>query len=122
MRILPGAVLAGVLPVLACSAGPGSESAITRRDSAGMFIVENNLASLRAECRVDSLPSLSIGVAEGAPEYELHRVFGATQLSDGRIVLVNQGTQEIRFYDARGQFLSRAGRAGRGPGEFSDAF
>jgi hypothetical protein len=35
---------------------------------------------------------------------------------------VNQGSQEVRFYDAAGTFVGRAGRAGGGPGEFSEAF
>ena len=80
------------------------------------------MAQLTATCRADSVPSLTIGVAEGPEEYQFHRMFGATQLSDGRIVIVNQGSEEIRYYAPDGAFLRRAGRAGQGPGEFSNAF
>jgi hypothetical protein len=114
--------LALLLACCACSPRADERPAITERDSAGVVVVENDLTRLHATCRVDSSPSVRIGVAEGAPEYELHRVFGATRLSDGRLVLVNQGTNELRFYDAEGKFLSRAGRAGDGPGEFRNAF
>jgi hypothetical protein len=115
--LLALALLAG------CSAAGGEASnPVTVRDSAGIAIVTNDLARLTAGCAVDSAPTTLIGVAEGAPEYMFHRVFGATQLSDGRIVVVNQGSNEIRYYDRMGKFLMRAGREGQGPGEFSNAF
>lgn len=97
-------------------------SAIVVQDSAGITIVENDLAGLSASCSVAPTPTVTIGVTEGAEEYQLHRVFGASRLSDGRIVLVNQGSQQIRFYDQQGRFLSAGGRPGEGPGEFRDAF
>ncbi len=119
MRFLLGALAL----LIACSATGGETSTpVTVRDSAGVAIVTNDLARLPAICPVDTTPSVLIGVAEGPEEYMLHRVFGATQLSDGRIVLVNQGTEEIRYYGPDGKFLMRSGRRGRGPGEFSDAF
>ena len=37
---------------------------------------------------------------------------------DGRIVLANRGTYELRWYDVEGRFLWSAGRRGEGPGEF----
>ncbi|MEX2285379.1 MAG: 6-bladed beta-propeller [Gemmatimonadota bacterium] len=92
------------------------------RDSAGITIVDNDLARLPSTCAVSSTPTVTIGTSAGAPEYELHRVFGATRLSDDRIVLVNQGTQQIRFYDQTGQFVAQTGRAGEGPGEFRRAY
>jgi hypothetical protein len=106
-----------------CSAAGGDASSpVTVRDSAGIVVVTNDLARLTAACAVDSVPTTLIGVAEGAPEYMLHRVFGAAQLNDGRIVVVNQGSNELRYYDRDGKFLMRAGREGQGPGEFSNAF
>ena len=118
-RLLPPLVF---LLATGCGSAPGSPSLTTERDSAGIVIVENDLPRLTAICRVDSIPTARIGVADGEPEYELYRVFGARRPSDGRIVVVNDGTKEIRFYDAGGRFLQRAGREGQGPGEFSDPF
>jgi len=92
------------------------------RDSAGITIVENDLNALAPACSVDHNAAVVIGSAVGDPAHELHRVFGASRLSDGRIALVNQGTQELRIYDVAGRFIRSAGRAGQGPGEFRDAF
>jgi hypothetical protein len=71
------------------------------------------------EWRVAAQPYVDIGKAEGEPEYELSAVMGVTRLSDGRIVIGNMQSGELRIYDARGKFLKAAGRKGRGPGEFS---
>jgi hypothetical protein len=45
-------------------------------------------------------------------------VEGAFRLSDGRIVVANTGTRELRYYDAQGSHLASVGRDGEGPGEF----
>lgn len=93
-----------------------------KADSAGVPILTNDLTQVTRQCTIGAEPEVTIGSAEAGPEYELHRVFGASRLSDGRIVLVNQGSQELRFYDSTGRYLLSAGREGRGPGEFADAF
>lgn len=109
--------------VAACTAtGSTSDSAVTVMDSAGIRIVFNDLEALRVTCAVGSTPVVSIGTAEGDEPYQLFRVFGATRLSDGRVALVNQGSQSVRVYDAHGRFLAAWGRAAEGPGEFRDAF
>jgi hypothetical protein len=68
--------------------------------------------------RLSEAPALRIGIVDGEPAYQLDRVAGLLRLSDGRIVLANGGTQELRFYDAHGRHLATAGGAGAGPGEF----
>jgi hypothetical protein len=115
------AILAAVLGA-ACSGGSGDTATIMTRDSAGITIVENDIERMLATCRIDTIPAVSIGSVDGDENYELYRVFGASRLEDGRIVLVNQGSQQLRYYDAEGRFLMSAGRAGEGPGEFRDAF
>ena len=112
----------GALWLAGCSSGDANAPATTMRDSAGIAITENDLARLPASCTIPSTPTVSIGTAEGDDAYQLFRVMGARRLGDGRIVVVNQGSQQIRFYDRNGKFLSQAGRSGRGPGEFSTAF
>jgi len=69
---------------------------------------------------VDSLPFLSIGVAEGEEAYQLHRVFDAARLADGRVVISNSGSQELRLYDSAGVYLRSLGRRGAGPMEFAE--
>jgi hypothetical protein len=114
--------LLAVIAATGCAGREVERAPVTVRDSAGITIVDNDLSQPLSACAVDSIPSVVIGSADGGADYELHRVFGATRLSDGRIVLVNQGTQQIRYYDSAGRFLRSAGRAGEGPGEFRDAF
>ncbi len=48
----------------------------------------------------------------------LHRALGALTLSDGRIVVANTGSDELRVFDASGTHVATWGRRGEGPGEF----
>ncbi|MDX1394917.1 MAG: hypothetical protein R3195_11010 [Gemmatimonadota bacterium] len=91
------------------------------RDSAGIRIVENVTATA-ARCSVSAAPTLDIGMIEGPQEYQLYRVFDAATLSDGRIAVVNQGSDEIRVYSPDGIFQHSFGSQGEGPGEFRQVF
>lgn len=115
------------LAVLCCAALSACESStamphVSRLDSAGIQIVNADLGQLVAQCTVTPEPSMNIGNVEGTPGQDLYRVFGATRMSDGRIAVVNQGSQELRFYNPEGEFLSASGGEGEGPGEFMNAF
>jgi hypothetical protein len=90
------------------------------RDSAGITIVENTdgIWGEGEEWRVAEQPQLDIGVLDGAPEYQLYRVNQVLRLEDGRIVVANAGTNELRFFDHDGAYLMSVGRQGGGPGEF----
>lgn len=70
---------------------------------------------------VDATPVVSIGEDRGDEPYLLSQVGGALRLSDGRIVLSNAGSGELRFFDAEGKYLASVGRQGQGPGEFGRA-
>lgn len=108
------------LALAACETGSPGQAAPTIRDSAGVHIVENHLPRwAEGEAwRLPDRPALDIGVLEGDSNYQLFQVAGALRLSDGRIVVANAGSGELRFYDADGTFLSASGRKGGGPGEF----
>ncbi len=71
------------------------------------------------EWRIDPTPLLSIGELEGPAEYVLPRVFDATLLSDGVVVvgIFSSNLFELRYFDADGQYLVSAGRFGDGPFE-----
>ena len=90
------------------------------RDSAGIRIVENAKPQWSAETawRIADAPSLDIGVFEGDPEYQLFRVRGAVRLTDGRVVVANAGTEELRYFGPDGTFERATGSEGGGPGEF----
>lgn len=108
----------------ACTGGaadaPDVETSV--RDSAGITVVENSGTGWAPQqgWRVAAEPAVDIGVLEGAPEYQLFRVRGSAVLSDGRIVVANAGTRELRYYSPAGEHLRSVGRQGSGPGEFEE--
>lgn len=91
---------------------------VTVSDSAGIEIVTYRPDVAIPEWRVGPEPVLSIGELSGRPEYELYEPLHALRLDDGRIVVANQGTEELRFYGPQGEHLRTVGRKGDGPGEF----
>jgi hypothetical protein len=111
----------GVLALLAVSVGchaGGSEKAVVVSDSAGITIVTNQgMDALTTDSLSRRL--MDIGTTNGAPEYQFFRVSDGMILRDGRIAVLNAGTQQLRFYDAHGRFLSSQGERGKGPGEYA---
>jgi hypothetical protein len=112
-----------LVPLSFVAAGCQSEGAYSGavvRDSAGVEIVENTDYEWPdgQGWHLASQPALDVGVVDGDPDYQLFQVVGALRLSDGRIVIANSGTSELRFYDSSGEFNSKAGGRGGGPGEF----
>ena len=91
------------------------------RDSAGVMIVENARPDpgSRLGWRIGDAVALSIGTEEGDPGEMLFDVRDATRLGDGRIVVANAGTSELRVFSAEGEHLATWGGPGEGPGEFS---
>ena len=123
---IPNALVAatalGVFLALACE-DLGSESGrpgTQLRDSAGIRIIENASPpeGSRLLWRIGPEPTLTIGEVDGEEPYLLYGAGDATRLSDGRIVVVNGGTQELRAFDASGTHLATWGGTGEGPGEF----
>ena len=54
----------------------------------------------------------------GTDALEFFRVVGMFPRADGSFLVVNGATNELRYFDAQGKFVSRAGRKGGGPGEY----
>jgi hypothetical protein len=69
---------------------------------------------------VDSVPRVRIGQTDGPPEYLFGKVVGAVRLNDGRIVIADGQTNQLRFFDSAGVFIETTGRRGQGPGEFEN--
>ena len=63
-------------------------------------------------------PSLSIGVVEGDEPYQLFGAGSSVRLPNGRIAVVNTGSEEVRIFGPAGDFLGSFGQEGDGPGEF----
>jgi hypothetical protein len=109
-----------ILAVACGEAGAERAETVAVRDSAGVRIIESSDAVWAAEegWRVSSEPLLEIGLTEGPAEYLLDQVSGARRLANGRIVVANAGSGELRFYAPDGAHLFSAGGEGDGPGEF----
>ena len=112
------------LAALACEQGQPSTPFLPNQtqDSAGIRIVENAQPpdGSRLPWRISSEPIVSIGALEGEEPYLLYRASDATRLSDGRIVVANSGTNELRVFDSIGIHLTTWGGPGEGPGEFME--
>jgi hypothetical protein len=112
--------IGSVVFAAACGEGSARIAASTVSDSAGIAITESSAPRWADAEGWTISPSalVDIGVTDGPPEYQLSRVEGVLRLVDGRIVVANGGSQELRFYDPGGQHLRTVGGQGSGPGEF----
>ncbi len=121
MRTTPS-VFAALLAIslVSCQGKPPVEGGSTTRDSAGVSIADNAGPAWSAGDRwqVSETPQTTIGVTGGDPAYELFRPRAAFRMTDGRIVIANTGTLQVRFYDVSGKHLMDVGGRGGGPGEF----
>lgn len=117
----PTAITFMVACAASCGDTKGGSGSPVLRDSAGIRIVENSAAAWgdAEQWRIDDRPLVSIGAADGPAEYQFHLIVGAHRMGDGTIVVVNRGTNDIRYFTSQGDFLQRVGGTGAGPGEFN---
>lgn len=112
-RLVPHAVL--LLMLAACRTD--SRTSFVVRDSAGVTIAESaDTAPARWKSALE--PAVEIGADPTDTADALYDVGGVTRLGDGRIVLTDGGTAEIRSFTPTGDRLATAGGKGEGPGEF----
>ena len=104
-------------------AGGGGGDGIpwTEWDSAGVIIVDNEppAPESRLAWSVGAQPSVAIGSVDSGEADQLFRVTDATRLSDGRIVIANTGSNELRAFNPDGSHAGTWGGMGEGPGEFT---
>ena len=72
--------------------------------------------------RIGPEPAVSIGAVEGEEPYLFQWVRSAFMMSDGRIVVADGGTDEIRVFTATGTHLVSWGGKGQGPGDFGNLY
>ena len=122
-RSIPCLVFFALVPLVACSSGETSAPVAEVIDSAGVRLVLNQLPDGplgTGGLALDAEPMLEIGTFAGDSLYQLFRVGGARRLADGRIVVANAGSFEVRVYGADGRYQGAWGQEGEGPGEFLD--
>ena len=122
-RLLVSGLACASFACSACSAEEGRTRALEAvvRDSAGIEIVESPtpLWEEGEGWRVDSVPTLQIGLLEGADPYLFGAIAAAVRFPDGRIALVETQSLEVRVFGPDGVHLATFGREGGGPGEFA---
>lgn len=112
-----------LLALVATGAGCGADGAAsssTRRDSAGIAIVESSAPAWGPGDAWTVDPEPILDLAESG-EGDAHAFFGvqdAIRLADGTIVVADGRAGEVRYFDAAGEFIRATGRRGAGPGEF----
>ncbi|MBW3570932.1 MAG: hypothetical protein KY467_07490 [Gemmatimonadetes bacterium] len=80
-------------------------------------VAEHQQDTVRAQWSVSPSPVLVVGRGDG-PGQDLLGVIGAVRLGDGTLVVADNGSRELRFFDGAGRLRSRSGGEGSGPGEF----
>lgn len=100
--------------------GAGEADGLVVRDSAGVEIVEHSAAYIAAlpVWGVDGDPVLDLGGGDH-PAEEFTSIRGAIRFADGRILLAEGGSNELRLFGSDGAYLATWARQGQGPGEFS---
>ena len=124
------ALILMLVPVLAVGFSACGDASETREtagvplqieDSAGIRILENARPpeGSRLDWRIGPGPAVSIGAVEGEDPYLFTWPRDATKLGDGRIVVADYGSAQLRVFDgASGTHVATWGGRGEGPGEF----
>lgn len=97
--------------------------AVSACDGAGVRDGGNGLPTTESsppypEWSLDSKLVARIGAVDGPPEFQLSRVAYAARLSDGTTVVMDGGSDELRWFGPDGRFEFRVGGRGQGPDEF----
>jgi hypothetical protein len=101
-----------------------SSPSATTRDSAGVEIVTVNRTQWPRPDPwvVEAEPLLDMGDLDGDESQQFFRVRGLARFSDGRVLVANSGSSQVRAYSSAGDLLWSAGGEGEGPGEFRALF
>ncbi len=88
-------------------------------DTTGVPIIENARppADSRLDWRIGERPALSIGEVDGPDPYLLD-LSDILRMPDGRIIVADRASGELRAFDTLGVHLATWGGSGEGPGEF----
>lgn len=120
-RLLP---LVSLIPgLLACvAAGDAPAEGSVQFDTIGGVVHAidsgDGLWTGGGKWRMDTSRAVEIGVIEGEEPYVFGEVAGVAIGEDGRIYVADTQAMEVRAFSPEGEFVTRFGRKGEGPGEF----
>jgi hypothetical protein len=99
------------------------ELVFRKTDSAGVSFRVTGCEAARAplDWVVDPEPALELGRGSDM-EQQFHQIRGVLSLPGGRLVVLDRGTRQLRFFDSQGQLLHTRGGKGVGPGEFQTPY
>jgi len=115
-RTMSAGFTLGCLVVGSCGGGDGSSvPSVQVGDSAGVRIVDiSGYANL-------DLPEWTIEEVYSSVEGpEFTTIVDAAFVADSILVVADQGSSQVTFLNDRGAVITRAGRRGSGPGEYTD--
>lgn len=117
---LPRPILPLALGLIGCVGEARPSDPFLAFDSAGVEIAVSSKPLLEdgAHWRIDPDPLLQIGAVRGDDAYQFTWIEDALRTPDGRIVVVDRQSREIRVFGAEGEHLTTFGGTGEGPGEF----
>ncbi|HEX5819765.1 MAG TPA: hypothetical protein VFY20_12840 [Gemmatimonadales bacterium] len=101
----------------ACGRADAPIAAAPARDSAGVRIVESAAPAwgTRPAWRIAARPDVEVGGVAGDSARDFAGVRSAVRFADGRFVVADGATEQLRLFDATGAHLRTLG--GRGEGE-----
>ncbi len=99
--------LVGLAVISACTTASESSAYLEASDSAGVTIIESRRPRWTdgEAWSVSTEPKQTIGVLDGAEEYQLMSVSAAARQSDGDLVVADRGAHTVRLYDDEGSFV-----------------
>ena len=113
-----GASLA-ILALFGCVGRDNSTGSHSVRDSAGVIIVESARSSADdSGWKLSDEPVLQLGVVDGDSTQLFSDIGSVACLSDGRIVVTDGDSRDVRYFSADGHHLVSVGRRGQGPEEY----
>jgi hypothetical protein len=109
-----------LIALLLCAV-PALAQQPTLRDSAGVRIVTSSTPALSGVRAMRIEPAPRVVIPEDDSEMALFsRIAGVGRLSDGRTVVADGASNQLRFFDRQGRFVSVAAGKGGGPGETTE--
>lgn len=93
---------------------------VVHRDSLGISIVATTEPDWLHDSpwRIETEPAISIGAIDGDGRYLFHDIVSAHRLSNGRVVVADRRSGELRYYSEDGTVTQISGGLGEGPGLF----